>query len=143
MTEGAGALDQQLWDLVYAYDAAYDRAAQQAGLSAAQACLLDSLTGGGRAMGELAADLLCDASNVTQLVARAEARGWVTRAPDPADRRVKRVSITPAGRRVHREVRQAFGFPAERLARLTDGERRQLSGLLAKLLAADLPADPA
>lgn len=142
MPDGADALDQQLWDLVYAYDSAYDRAAQQAGLSAAQACLLDSLTGGDRAMGELAAELLCDASNVTQLVARAEARGWVTRAPDPADRRVKRVSITPAGRGVHRDVRRAFTFPTERLARLSDDERRRLSGLLGKLLA-EPPAHPA
>ncbi len=131
----ADALDQQLWDLVYAYDAAYDRAARAVGLSAAQACLLDALTSGPRAMGELAAELLCDASNVTQLAARLEGRGLVDRAADPADRRVKRLSITPAGRQVHRAVRSAFDFPATRLGRLTGPERQQLAGLVAKMLA--------
>ncbi|MFI7552578.1 MarR family winged helix-turn-helix transcriptional regulator [Micromonospora sediminimaris] len=134
MTEVADALAQQVWDLVLAYDAAYDRAAQVAGLSAAQACLLEHLSGDSRPMGELASELQCDASNVTQLVSRMETRGLVTRAPDPDDRRIKRVSITPAGRDVRRVVRGAFGFPAERLALLTDQERRQLSGLLGKML---------
>ncbi|WP_299951117.1 MarR family winged helix-turn-helix transcriptional regulator [uncultured Modestobacter sp.] len=133
MTEPSSPLDQQLWDFVYGYDAAYDRAAQQAGLSAAQACLLDQLTGGSSTMGELATALLCDASNVTQLVARLESRGLVTREPDPADRRVKRVSITPAGRREHRAVHRAFAFPAESVDRLTAGEQQLLSRLLAKM----------
>jgi DNA-binding MarR family transcriptional regulator len=131
----AASLDQQLWDFVYAYDAAYDGAARAVGLSAAQACLLDALTGGSRAMGELATELLCDASNVTQLAARLEARGLVTRDPDPADRRVKRMSITPAGRQVHRAVREGFDFPADRLGRLSAAERGQLSRLMVKLLA--------
>ena len=135
MPEDPIALDQQLFDLVYAYDAAYDRAARAAGLSAAQACLLDGLTDAGRSMGELAGALLCDASNVTQLVARLEAAGLVTRRSDPDDRRVKRVAITPAGRRVRRTVRRAFDFPAQRLGRLSDSERLRLSGLLGKLLA--------
>lgn len=137
MTDAADALDQQLWEFVYGYDAAYDRAARAVGLSAAQACFLDALTGGPRSMGELAAELLCDASNVTQLAARLEGRGLVTRGADPADRRVKRMSITPEGRAVHRSVRQAFDFPAARLGRLTGRERQQLSGLLAKMLAPD------
>lgn len=134
VAEDASALQQQVWDFVYAYDAAYDRAAQAVGLSAAQACLLGQLTVGERAMGELAVELLCDPSNVTQLVARLEARGLVTRVPDPADRRVKRVSITPAGRREHHAVRRAFDFPDDRLGRLDEGEQLQLSSLLAKLL---------
>jgi DNA-binding MarR family transcriptional regulator len=135
MTDVADDLDQQLWDFVYAYDAAYDRAAQAVGLSAAQACLLAQLTGGSRSMGELAVALLCDASNVTQLVARLDAGGLVTRLADPADRRVKRVSITAAGRRVHRAVRRAFEFPSARISRLTRREQGQLSELLTKLLS--------
>lgn len=135
MTGAADTLDQQLWDFVYAYDAAYDRAAQASGLSAAQACLLDHLRGGSHSMGELAVQLLCDASNVTQLVARLEARGLVTRVPDAADRRVKRVSITSAGRRMRRAVWRAFAFPSQSLGRLTTREQRQLSELLAKVLA--------
>jgi DNA-binding MarR family transcriptional regulator len=59
----------------------------------------------------------------------------VTRLPDPADRRVKRVSITTAGRRVQRTTRRAFDFPSDRLGRLTGEEQLQLSALLSKMLA--------
>ncbi|MGY1841791.1 MULTISPECIES: MarR family winged helix-turn-helix transcriptional regulator [unclassified Modestobacter] len=135
MTDAASTLDQQVWDFVYAYDAAYDAAAQAVGVSAAQACLLGRLSAGSSSMGELAVALLCDASNVTQLVARLEARGLVARVVDPADRRVKRVSITAAGRRVHRDVRRAFEFPADRLGRLTGEEQQRFSALLSKVLA--------
>jgi len=142
MTGAVNTLDQQLWDFVYAYDAAYDRAAQSSGLSVAQACLLDRLTGGSQSMGELAGALLCDASNVTQLVARLEARDLVTRVPDPADRRVKRVSITPAGHRVRDAVWRAFAFPSQGLGRLTTQEQSQLSELLAKMLAPECSDGP-
>ena len=135
MAADPGTLEQQLWDFVYAYDAAYDRAAEANGLSAAQACLLDRLTGGSRAMGELAAELLCDASNVTQLVARLEARGLVTRVPDPEDRRVKRVTITPAGRRVRRAVGRTFVFSTDRIGRLSEGQQQQLAELLSAMLS--------
>ena len=135
MGETARALEQQLWDLVYAYDAAFDRAAQDAGLTAAQACLLACLSQGSCTMGDLATELLCDASNVTQLVGRLEARGLVTREPDPDDRRARRVSITAAGRRQRRAIEQVFTFPAERIGRLSDAEQRQLRELLEKVMA--------
>src|SRR5580704_11680280 len=40
-------------------------------------------------MRELAAGIMCDASTVTGIVDRLEARGLVERRPDPDDRRVK------------------------------------------------------
>lgn len=49
---------------------------------------------------ELAAALKCDASNVTGIVDRLESRGLLERHVDPADRRVKRIHLTDAGRRV-------------------------------------------
>jgi DNA-binding MarR family transcriptional regulator len=51
----------------------------------------------GRAMGDLATLLVCDASNVTWLVDRLEERGLVERRPYPSDRRVKSVVLTPEG----------------------------------------------
>src|SRR3712207_2165265 len=114
MGKTARALEQQLWDLVYAYDAAFDRAAQDAGLTAAQACLLTCLSQGSCTMGDLATELMCDASNVTQLVGRLEARGLVTREPDPDDRRARRVSITAAGPRPPRAGPPRFKFPHDR-----------------------------
>src|SRR5262249_43256592 len=47
-------------------------------------------------MGRLADTLACDASNVTGLVDRLEARGLVQRRPSRGDRRIKEVQLTPA-----------------------------------------------
>lgn len=127
------SLEDQLYDFVFAYDAAFERAAQDTGLSGAQACLLVQIDRGSRTMGELAADLVCDASNVSQLVRRLESRGLVVREPDPDDRRTRRVSITDAGRETSRSVKQRFTLPAERLEGLAHAEREQLSTLLTKL----------
>ena len=128
------ALEDQLYDFVYLYDAAFDRAAQQTGLSAAQACLLVQLRRGSRTMSDLAVELVCDASNVSHLVARLEARGLVAREPDPADRRARQVSITAAGRSTCRSLEEHFTLPAERVSRLSESEQRQLSRLLSKIL---------
>src|SRR6185436_20285294 len=51
-------------------------------------------------MGQLAETLACDASNVTGLVDRLEARGLVRRRPSAEDRRVKVLALTPSGARV-------------------------------------------
>jgi DNA-binding MarR family transcriptional regulator len=130
----ADPLEDQLYDFVYLYDAAFDRAAQQTGLSAAQACLLVQLRRASRTMSDLAVELACDASNVSHLVARLEAQGLVAREPDPADRRARLVSITAAGRRACRSLEKRFTLPAERVARLSESEQRQLSRLLGKIL---------
>jgi DNA-binding MarR family transcriptional regulator len=48
-------------------------------------------------LGELAAELTCVRSNITQLVDRLEADGLVRRVEDPTDRRGKRAAVTPLG----------------------------------------------
>src|SRR5205823_3780422 len=48
-------------------------------------------------MNELAETLWCDASNVTGIVDRLEARGLVERRPSPDDRRVKLLCLTDEG----------------------------------------------
>ncbi len=135
MTDDPDALEEQLYDFVYLYDAAFDRAAQETGLSAAQACLLVQLRRRSRSMSDLAAELACDASNVSHLVARLEARGLVAREPDPSDRRSRHVSITAAGRRACRSLEKRFTLPAERVGRLSEPEQHQLARLLGKILA--------
>jgi len=87
-------------------------------------------------MGELADRLLCDASNVTGIVDRLEARGLVERQPDPDDRRVRRLVLTPAGRelwQVHHD-RVFDGIPC--VANLTGDDRRTLCDLLARMAEA-------
>lgn len=51
-------------------------------------------------MRSLSDTLCCDPSNVTGVVDRLEERGMLTRAESPADRRVKLLQLTPAGRRL-------------------------------------------
>jgi DNA-binding MarR family transcriptional regulator len=52
--------------------------------------------------------LVVNRSNVTGLVDRMERDGLVTRAGDPADRRVNRVRMTPAGARLLGKAEQAY-----------------------------------
>lgn len=72
------------------------------GLTAAQYNVLSVLAAsdGGLSQRELGDVLVVDRSNVTGLVDRMEKAGWVRRSADPEDRRVHRVSLTAAGRRL-------------------------------------------
>lgn len=76
----------------------------------------------------------CDASNMTGIADRLEARGLAERRPDPDDRRVKLLALTPSGRRA-RAVMQGSGLMRElpEMQRLTETERRQLASLLWKV----------
>jgi DNA-binding MarR family transcriptional regulator len=51
-------------------------------------------------MRAFAQELCCDPSNVTGLVSRLERMGLAERIPDPTDRRVRLLSLTPKGRRL-------------------------------------------
>src|SRR5215475_3265881 len=64
-------------------------------------------------MGRLAETLACDASNVTGLVDRLEARGLVRRHPSSTDRRLKVLDLTPAGARLRSVVRERMTKPPE------------------------------
>jgi DNA-binding MarR family transcriptional regulator len=131
-------LERLLEEFVSAYDTEFARAASTVGLSAAQACVL-GWTEAQMSMSALARVLACDASNVSQIVARLEARGLVDRTMDGDDRRVKLVRITPAGRRTYRRVRAQFGYARDALGRLDEHERRELHRLLERM-SPPLPA---
>ena len=70
------------------------------GLTGAQYNVLNILAASpdGISQRELGDRLVVDRSNVTGLLDRLEKSGWVRRTDDPADRRVYRVVLTPAGR---------------------------------------------
>jgi DNA-binding MarR family transcriptional regulator len=74
----------------------YDQAAAHAGLTGQQAIVL-TLLSEPLPMRGLAQRRHCDPSNITGLVDRLESKGLVEREPDPSDRRVKRVALTPDG----------------------------------------------
>jgi DNA-binding MarR family transcriptional regulator len=85
-------------------------------------------------MGRLAQTLGCDASNVTGLVDRLEARGLVQRQASRDDRRVKAIQLTAAGVRVRDQLLRQVTSGSCRLSRLSPGDRRALVRILQTLL---------
>lgn len=122
-----------LFDLVDVYDHAYETAAAQLSLSAAQACVLGRLDEP-RGMGALAEELGCDASNITQIVARLETVGLVTREPNPHDGRARLVTRTRQGDELNRRFEETFTFARLAVGRLSPDEQDQLTALLRKAL---------
>jgi DNA-binding MarR family transcriptional regulator len=106
------------------------------GLSSAKFMALEALVRAGAplTLGELAGELQCVRSNITQLVDRLEADGLVQRVNDPADRRAVRAMITPLG-----SARQAAGADAiatlqrELAGRVDTADREQFFRVLAAL----------
>jgi len=88
------------------------------------------------AMKELGQRMHCDPSFVTSIADMLEQRGLATRESDPADRRVKRIALTPAGlalqQRVHGEILASLPWRQA----LDADERAELLGLVRKILAA-------
>ncbi|GAB4048392.1 MarR family winged helix-turn-helix transcriptional regulator [Catellatospora paridis] len=73
-------------------------------------------------------------SVTSRLIDQLVRRGWVERAEDPADRRAKRLRITPAGRDYLRAFERVRAQAQRQLmAYLTDDEQRQVSEAMALL----------
>ena len=90
----------------------------------------------GQTLAALSRALLVTAGNLTGLVDRAERDGVVERRPDPADRRLARVWLTPEGRTLIRELLPAHaGHVHELLRDLPARERHALRALLGTLRA--------
>ena len=83
---------------------------------------------------DLAATLMLTTSGTTKRLDRLEAAGYVTREPDPGDRRGLLIALTPQGRSLV-DAAAANHLANERriLSGLTAAEQRQLAGLLRKL----------
>src|SRR5512133_3091330 len=83
-------------------------------------------------MSALAERLFCDASNVTGIVDRLEARGLVERRSAEGDRRVKALAITPAGVELRDDVLAIMSEPPEAIAALPPEDQRALRDILAR-----------
>ena len=86
------------------------------------------------AMGRLAAALSCDASNITGIVDRLEARGFIERRPATRDRRVKELALTQAGIRMREAILQRLTEPPEVIARLSAEDHQALRRILRRAL---------
>ncbi len=113
----------------------FDRAAQPLGLTRAQWLCLGRLARfPGVTQRELAE--LMDVAPITlsRIVTRLERDGLIAREADPADRRVRRLHLTPAAEPIIAELfALARRLEDEILAVLTPAERRQLKNMLDRL----------
>ncbi|MEP9371231.1 MarR family winged helix-turn-helix transcriptional regulator [Mesorhizobium sp. KR1-2] len=81
-------------------------------------------------------------TKVSRAVAALEERKWLTRTPDPADRRIEHLALTKAGLTAYREmVPLAKAFERELLGKLGAKERDALLGGLHALQSV-LSLDP-
>src|SRR5690242_1770972 len=85
-------------------------------------------------MGEVAGAMSCDASNVTGLVDRLEARGLLQRSPSEQDRRVKVLRLTPLGKKVRAALVERMTSSPPTLERLSEADQRALARILRRLL---------
>jgi DNA-binding MarR family transcriptional regulator len=77
-----------------------------------------------------------DAASCGSVITRLEARGWVRRAADPADRRRKRLWVTDDGAEAARRMKRSVGKVQSRILEPLDAaERAQLVALLGRLVA--------
>ncbi len=103
------------------------------GLTAAQFNVINVVgrTEGGLSQRELGDRLVVDRSNVTGLLDRLERAGLVKRTDDPKDRRIYRITLTPAGRRLWRRVGPRYDAV---VAQVVEGvEEKQVEQTLALL----------
>jgi|EndMetStandDraft_3_1072993.scaffolds.fasta_scaffold13362_3 DNA-binding MarR family transcriptional regulator len=86
-------------------------------------------------MNELSCILLCDASNVTGIVDRLLAQGYIRREENPADRRVKLITLTPEGEKLRTTLLEEVSqYELPEMKRLTSEQRRELKLMLSLIL---------
>jgi DNA-binding MarR family transcriptional regulator len=86
------------------------------------------------AMSALADFVGCDASNITGIVDRMEARGLIERRDSPADRRVKLIALTPDGAEQRARLMERLHEPPAVIAALTRADQRTLRDVLRRAL---------
>jgi DNA-binding MarR family transcriptional regulator len=134
--EQSGTTTRELLDLIFLVAArlrdGLAAAHTDLGLPPAQAQALTVL-GAPVPMRELASKLACDASNVTGIVDGLERRGLVERRPDPRDRRVKQLVLTPEGERRRAALNTGMDEVAARVFALPEDDQKALRSLLGRV----------
>jgi MarR family transcriptional regulator, organic hydroperoxide resistance regulator len=120
-----------LWRLMQAHKPRFMALAQELGLSPMQLHALRLIEPGVEVpMSSLAGKLFCDASNVTGIVDRLEARGLIERRPAEHDRRVKLLVLTAEGDLVRSTAQRQMMQPPPEIAALPLEHRRALRDAL-------------
>jgi DNA-binding MarR family transcriptional regulator len=111
---------QLLWQVMQANKPRMMALAQEMGLAPMQLHALRLIEPGeGMPMSSLAGVLFCDASNVTGIVDRLEARGLIERRPSATDRRVKLLVLTAEGARLRESALRQMSAPPPEIAALS------------------------
>jgi DNA-binding MarR family transcriptional regulator len=125
---------------------AHARVADRLGAALASACglrinefevlvRLDSLPPPGLRLGDLQPAVPLTQPSLSRMIGRLEQQGWLSRAGDPTDRRGVLVTLTPAGREVHRRAAQVHARIIREvlLDRLTPDEQDLLAQALDRI----------
>ncbi len=103
-------------------------------LTVPQFAILTHATADGVPLSEISTRMLCDNSNLTGIVDRLISKGLVERRPDPQDRRVSLICLTPAGAEKLYQVRPRHHTNvSRRMHSLSQTQVRQLRDLLQML----------
>ena len=131
-----------LWEVMQANKPRFMALAQDLGLSPVQLHTLRTIEPGIEVpMSSLAGKLFCDASNVTGIVDRLEARDLIERRPADYDRRVKLLVLTAEGERVRAVAHEQMTQPPPEIAALPLEHQRALrDALRAAVAGATVPA---
>lgn len=126
ITKEASEAAQLLFELTSAQKRLFHAAAKEHGLSPQQAATLWNLEPNkGMPMSALAELLMCDASNVTGIIDKLEARDLAMRG-QAEDRRVKVLTLTEHGERVRAAIRAQLLTPPAWLLSLSRDDQRAL-----------------
>lgn len=90
----------------------------------------------GTPIGDLARAWSCDPSMATWIVNRLERMELVKRQADPADARIKRISLTRKGVTVRDDLMRDFLKPPQEMTQLSASDLERLRATMAALLAA-------
>ncbi|HKB31656.1 MAG TPA: MarR family transcriptional regulator [Streptosporangiaceae bacterium] len=96
--------------------------------------------GDGMAMKELGRRMRCDPSFVTAIADSLEKHGLARREPNPADRRIKNLVLTPEGRDLKERLEREMLARMPWCTALDLDERKALLALVRKLVNAERPA---
>lgn len=134
-TREANEATELLFELIHAQKREFHSVAKERGLSPQQAVTLFNLEPGqGMTMNAIAELLVCDASNVTGIVDKLEARGLAKREQGE-DRRVKVLTLTAQGAALRSEMRQRLMVPPAWLVGLERDDQRVLRDILQRAVS--------
>lgn len=125
---------KQIANLFISHQDERERVASELGLSGTDLVTLFHLQPDGAvSQRDLAEHWACDPSWVTARIDRLEQLGLVERRPGRTDRRIKTVSLTPAGEKARAAGVEGFARPPALLLDLSTEELRSMAAALGRL----------